>query len=408
MKKLISMGLSLILITSLFAGCGQQETAVSKPAETQASAPAGKPDSFKLPDDFTGDWTGVDGFLHVTADARIETPFGLKIPTAEVKKKQFTQADANMLMNEFIGNAELWHYKPGRKEDRQKNGRITISRTFEQTEQSKYWLYGYSEVNDNIIKVDINNYGKIFASFLNEEYGNAMGPNCVPMKISLNISKDDAIAAADDVLHRLGLNHYVCQNAAGVAYGFENPNHHETGYDLFYVPSVSKIPAAITENAWGTSKPDNEHTEESWGYEWIRICTNEQAEIVYFEWVYPQEIPVITTEAASLLPFDKIAKAFPELIMAANMQLSEINAINGFDIYNEFQVDRVALNFMRIRDKYNTQEGTYVPVWDFWATTSSHTEEEPYQYINEQESRHEIVLTINALDGSVVDRKLGY
>ena len=38
MKKLISIILSVILITSLFAGCGQQEPVVSEPAEAQASA----------------------------------------------------------------------------------------------------------------------------------------------------------------------------------------------------------------------------------------------------------------------------------------------------------------------------------------------------------------------------------
>lgn len=409
MKKLISMALALMLITSLFAGCDRETPVVSSPAETQAPAP----ESYALPEKFTGDWTGVDGFLHVTADASIETPYGLKIPTAAVEKKQITQADADGLLDALIGDAPL--YGTDEKE---------VSRNLSPQE---YWGMSlddcYAETENGRVVVVIFNPETNGSSviFSTDHYANTMHPQAIPAEEAPVISQEEAIQIADGLLEKLGLTHYLCQNARAITFVDGDPNRIDEdgiqvpleeslggGYDLFYVPSVSGIPAVITENAWGSSTPDNEHIESTWPYEYIRIAVNDQKQVVFFKWESPQEVSEVQNDASTLLPFQQIAEVFPDLIMTVNMRLTEINAINGFDVYDEFKVDKVELNFMRIRDKYNCQEGTYVPVWDFWASTSSHTEEEAYQYINEMEPRHKIVLTLNALDGSIIDRELGY
>ena len=57
---------------------------------------------------------------------------------------------------------------------------------------------------------------------------------------------------------------------------------------------------------------------------------------------------------------------------------------------------------MRIRDKGSLQ-GTIVPVWDFWGTwTWYDADKQPESYTTQP------MLTLNAIDGSVVDRQLGY
>ena len=63
---------------------------------------------------------------------------------------------------------------------------------------------------------------------------------------------------------------------------------------------------------------------------------------------------------------------------------------------------------MRIRDKYDDTQGRIVPVWDFWGTARWYTEDDAYQGLINDEGAHTIVLTINALDGTVIDRELGY
>lgn len=55
-------------------------------------------------------------------------------------------------------------------------------------------------------------------------------------------------------------------------------------------------------------------------------------------------------------------------------------------------------------------QGTIVPVWDFWGTSDWY-DAEPNDYgYQEKGMRYEYqpMLTLNAVDGTVVDRQLGY
>ena len=62
---------------------------------------------------------------------------------------------------------------------------------------------------------------------------------------------------------------------------------------------------------------------------------------------------------------------------------------------------------MRIRSKENIEEGLLVPVWDFWGT--EHYEYDGWDnYGFTGDNVERIVLTINAVDGRVIDRELGY
>ena len=56
-------------------------------------------------------------------------------------------------------------------------------------------------------------------------------------------------------------------------------------------------------------------------------------------------------------------------------------------------IHRADLTLMRIRDK-GTTTGRIVPVWDFWGSAD--------------ESFDQVLLTLNAVDGSVIHRDFGY
>ena len=60
---------------------------------------------------------------------------------------------------------------------------------------------------------------------------------------------------------------------------------------------------------------------------------------------------------------------------------------------------------MRVMEKGNVMEGTMVPVWDFFGReTVTQGDDEVYTYGGSFDSW----LTINALDGTIIDRDLGY
>ena len=62
---------------------------------------------------------------------------------------------------------------------------------------------------------------------------------------------------------------------------------------------------------------------------------------------------------------------------------------------------------MRIRDRENFDEGMLIPVWDFRGTVEyAYDGWDNYGFTGDHEER--IFLTVNAVDGSIIDRDLGY
>ena len=64
-------------------------------------------------------------------------------------------------------------------------------------------------------------------------------------------------------------------------------------------------------------------------------------------------------------------------------------------------VSAVKLRYTRISEKDSFDTGLLVPVWDFIGTKTD-------QYGNGNDVRGAVLMSINAIDGSVIDRNLGY
>ena len=107
-----------------------------------------------------------------------------------------------------------------------------------------------------------------------------------------------------------------------------------------------------------------------------------------------------------LLPFSKIEKIFTEqapthCFIGSPGQTSEENS-------SHIYVTDVWLNMMRVRKKDAEGEYYLLPVWDF----SFYEVDDRYQTKEEVEkggySRRLTMLTINAIDGTIIDREVGY
>ena len=75
----------------------------------------------------------------------------------------------------------------------------------------------------------------------------------------------------------------------------------------------------------------------------------------------------------------------------------------------DVDITKVSLSLMRIRDK-GFLRGTIVPVWDFWGTSDWY-DAEPNAYGYQEKGMNydfQPMLTLNAVDGTVVNRQLGY
>lgn len=236
------------------------------------------------------------------------------------------------------------------------------------------------------------------------------------------ISEKEAIAMGDALLERLGVLDMVCDQINAVNYytvdyllSYYTDNSiannsieeiHDAGYKMRYVRSVGGVPVIYTENS-GSASPVGESGLQTWGYEYMEIYVNKDG-VVYFSWGNPYTQPEIDTTAAELLPFSDIQDIFAKMIMVTSEDLLAINIKNGFEVHESKDVHDITLRLMRIRDKDNVTEGRLIPVWDFWALDKAHAVDRSYSKYVYEDGYERIVLTINALDGTIIDRDMGY
>ena len=238
-----------------------------------------------------------------------------------------------------------------------------------------------------------------------------------------SISKEDAIARADEVMRELGLGDMVLADAQTPREGERKGT-----WELYYTPSVNGLPIpgiredrvfsdpAIGEDhqywTYRCSEETNADTV-SWYMESVWITVGRDG-ILSFEWDAPSTEPVIKETQTALMPFEDIASIantmLPVVVGPSEARsLVEIDKINGDETYMDVEITKVSLSLMRIRDKGSLQ-GTIVPVWDFWGTwdwyepgdNASESMKKGANYVTQP------MLTLNAIDGNVVSRMFGY
>jgi hypothetical protein len=71
----------------------------------------------------------------------------------------------------------------------------------------------------------------------------------------------------------------------------------------------------------------------------------------------------------------------------------------------QLNVNSVQLGLMRITESNNRDSGVLIPVWNFMGSITIIREDEKPAF---WEQTSNSLLTINAVDGSIIDRGLGY
>ena len=117
MKRNLSLLLLACLALGLLVGCQatpDTPAVVQKDQEQMLqTAQQGRDNSallatLEVPERFTGDWTGVNGYVIVHADAEIILPNADKIPTGSIGRRDFTQEDADNLMRVLLKGNTLY------------------------------------------------------------------------------------------------------------------------------------------------------------------------------------------------------------------------------------------------------------------------------------------------------------
>lgn len=468
MKKKTMRMLSAALAVTLLSGCGAAQT--NTPAETSVNqamllekSAQPQESAYTFPEKFTGDWTGQEGKLTIHADAQVVAELGTALPTATVEPREFNQEDVDNLLKVFLKGEPLyshvqtkqelqghldyinspdWTSDPGKPSDpasleaRRKELNAWYTAEIAKAPEEKPILHGFSDSDDpkwiggtatvDGIKWEVSIRNDIDGGWT-AAYIERTDYKYRDYSIQLpDASKEESIARGNALMQALGLQNFVLTDAQ--QWSVELPGDNGI-WRLYYAPTVNGFPIAgarqdITQTHDGTVYQDYQYWDYackdsenpdtvSWDLENILLDVGKNG-VLRFAWTAPSTKPVVRQAESTLLPFEEIAAIadtmLPEVIVGPKeTPLTQLDQYNGFDTRMDVDITKVSLSLMRIRDKGSLQ-GTIVPVWDFWGTSDWY-DAEPNAYGYQEKGMNydfQPMLTLNAVDGTVVDRQLGY
>lgn len=469
MKKKTMRMLSAALAVTMLSGCGAAQT--NTPAETSVNqamllekSAQPQESAYTFPEKFTGDWTGQEGKLTIHADAQVVAELGTVLPTATVEPREFNQEDVDNLLKVFLKGEPLyshvqtkqelqghldyinspdWTSDPGKPSDpvsleaRRKELNAWYTAEIAKAPEEKPVIHGFydsdepNEVSGTATVDGIkwcvsirNNLGDFFtnASIIREDY--KYRDYDIPLP---EASKEEAVAQGNALMQELGFDNFALVDAQQWSPQLPKDN---GIWRLYYAPTVNGIPVSGSRIdrmetlddgtlhqsyqywVYAASEETNPDTV-SWYLENIYLDVGKDG-ILSFNWTAPSIQPVVQQAQSTLLPFEEIASIantmLPEVIVGPKeTPLTQLDQYNGFETRMDVDITKVTLSLMRIRDKGSLQ-GTIVPVWDFWGTSDWYDAEPNAYGYREKGMGYEFqpMLTLNAVDGTVVDRQLGY
>jgi hypothetical protein len=241
----------------------------------------------------------------------------------------------------------------------------------------------------------------------------------------VSLTKEQAAQQASDIAEQLTDELKLCYITPAASSQDEARN---WGWACVFMREINGCPTAYETTEIGSSL---EAVNVPVNYEKM-IIVMDDAGMVSFNWGVPMKIKSIDNPDVSLLSFDKISQRATEQIAQSFADAVNEDIVDGIDWGDPgctASIQKVKLGLMRVA-KANSNDFYYIPVWKFFIDLE-HTDEfykrtgkEPlgdnyldkdgkptialYGNLNNTYSLGLSVITINALDGSIIDSGLGH
>ncbi len=209
-------------------------------------------------------------------------------------------------------------------------------------------------------------------------------------KEPLTLSEEAARGQADELMQKLNLTDYKCCESGiySQLVGEENDYYRDV-YKFLYMRNMDGV---FVDNSAGLKFVDewkgDEYTKKAWGNEAVVVAVNDNG-IVDFRYLTPLSVDETVVEKTGIKSFQDIKDTFEQMVVIENA-VEEGNVL--------IEVTDVKLVYTRISEKDSFDTGLVVPVWDFEGRITS-------EYGREEAGN---ILSINAIDGTVINRRLGY
>jgi hypothetical protein len=227
------------------------------------------------------------------------------------------------------------------------------------------------------------------------------------------MSEEDARGLAEETAAKLGLDDFICSGSRMDALyhpGAEAEDAPRKGvYEFMFTRRIGGVNITYTaddgniiNNISGKADAISGENEEDfyfkpWMFEKVRIFIDDEG-VLCLIWNSPYAVKGTVTENTALLPFEDIHNTFDKMITVAHNTYDTSEDNLTCDMY----ITEARLGLMRVTEKDIGTSGLVIPVWDFFG------------YYEDSEGNvygrngYCSMLTINAIDGSIIDRGFGY
>lgn len=361
-------------------------------------------DKLNIPEHYTNNASYEDGGLVIDTDAQVIVPQVSSMDTINVSALKADSALLDMVTKAFFGDSKIYDATTYlRQTKEQLQNQLTQLKKYKAEGNIDPYNYGKDE-NGNL-QYDIDAEIERYENEINTAPENVEKKEIKPeFGIEYIDEKTGAVEKMDDYF--------------GGVVEMDNGNYDYmafiSGPDVkFEIRKIrTDLPDLQEFSAWQEGEYIMDSTLVPWSYERCDIIVGENG-IAQAELLSPYKVGEVQTENVKLMDFNSIMEIYEQM-----MEVSNVDILN-YEKKRTFHIKKITLGYSRIYNpESKNDEGLLVPVWDFFGAFDVEGElvEEdesgrrttPISEKHSGEHSNQSFMTINAIDGTVIDRSLGY
>ena len=151
----------------------------------------------------------------------------------------------------------------------------------------------------------------------------------------------------------------------------------------------------------------------TWEPESVEVYLDEGYNVRFIRWNFPSAVGNTINENVALLPFEQVQDIVRDTL---RYYVPDFPLWEGVQ-HRTMVIERIVLGMMRVKVADSADAYVLIPVWDCFGYFIDHyTSQSTSEYVLDQNNNVKIdepggvgsLFTINAIDGSIIDRSLGY
>lgn len=465
MKRALIIWVSLMYL--LLTACRptpEQGAVINKNAgNNPAAANPNSASDFDAPQKWTEEARYYNGKLTMKVDADVVMPDTQTWPVYDVKLANYSQTEVDAIVKALVGNAKLYDRSGATTKAELEKRLLVLQLELQQRENGTYKGNSESSIEDvrrsiELLKREITKapensgaqeittqliYDEGFdADFLFASVQSGQIDALIDIRsgrnlpysenkitfskgayfdtsynleeaTGVNMTREEAIQQGDSLLKKMGIEGYRC---AAVKVGVdalpeterstESLADAEKCWVLYYTKSYNGIASTFEDQSGTFGIKDKGGDAPPAYYDRIEIAIGNQG-ISSFLWSGREKENGVLTENANLMSFKEIKQSFLNGAKLKYAYIEDAVTPNGQAEKWACTVTRIELGYMRVMSGSGLGSYKAVPVWDFFGTIGPVDEDSSYAATSAA-GDYTSVMTINATDGSIIDRGVGY